>query len=425
MDLPWGRLGYELFTELDERLRSVDAELARRYPGDSTDRQPVHTVYVPADQYHDRLSLEWGARAREALAAHAGTPEKFAAVTGLPAGLVTEVYPRVLTKLDREPIEDLRLDFEDGYGNRSDDEEDATATKAARALAAAAEANAAPPFCGLRVKSLEAATRRRGVRTLDLFLDTLLSSGPLPAGFVITFPKVSSPVQVEAMVLVCSRLESAYGLADRTLRFELQIETPQAICGPTGVATVAGMLDAAAGRCSGLHYGTYDYSAACGVAAPYQSMEHPVADHAKAVMQVAAAQTGVHLSDGSTNVLPVGDGDAVHEAWRLHARLVNRSLERAFYQGWDMHPAQLPSRYAATYAFFRANLTDAMTRLRTYAGRGGGAVLDEPATAQGLAGYVLRGLDCGALDTFEVYASTGLDRASLERYARRTNTTPR
>lgn len=419
MDLPWGRLGYGLLTELDDRLHSVDAELIRRYPGDGADRQPVHTVYVPADRHHDRIVSEWGEHARSALSAHAGTPESFANVTGLPADLVTEIYPRVVAKLDREPIEDLRVDFEDGYGLRSDDEEDAAAMKAAQALAAAGEAGTAPPFCGIRVKSLEAATRRRCVRTLDLFLDALLSSGPLPAGFVVTFPKVSSPVQVEAMVLICSRLETAYGLADRTLPFELQIETPQAICGPTGVATVAGMLDAAAGRCSGLHYGTYDYSAACGVAAPYQSMEHPVADHAKAVMQVAAAQTGVRLSDGSTNVLPVGDSDAVHKAWRLHAHLVTRSLERAFYQGWDMHPAQLPSRYAATYAFYRADLTDAATRLRAYAAHGGGAVLDEPATAQALASYVLRGLDCGALDTFEVYASTGLDRASLERYARR------
>src|SRR3954452_7564450 len=100
------------------------------------------------------------------------------------------------------------------------------------------------------------------------------------------------------------------------------------------------MVSAAEGRCTGLHYGTYDYSAALGISAAHQSMEHPAADHAKAVMQVAAAGTGVRLSDGSTNILPVGDRTAVHAAWRLHARLVRRSLERGFYQGWDLHPAQ-------------------------------------------------------------------------------------
>ena len=145
---------------------------------------------------------------------------------------------------------------------------------------------------------------------------------------------------------VPSRSSAGVGLADGAIRFEIQVETPQAICGPDGTALVARMVHASAGRCTSLHYGTYDYSASCGIAAAYQSMEHPAADHAKAVMQVAAAGTGVHLSDGSTNVLPVGDRDAVHAAWRLHGRLVRRSLERGFYQGWDLHPAQLPSRYA-------------------------------------------------------------------------------
>ena len=99
-------------------------------------------------------------------------------------------------------------------------------------------------------------------------------------------------------------------LAAGRLRFEIQIETPQAVLGADGTATVARLIHAAAGRCTGLHYGTYDYSAALRDRGRVQSMEHPVADYAKAVMQVAAAGTGVRLSDGSTNVLPVGDTDA-------------------------------------------------------------------------------------------------------------------
>ena len=144
------------------------------------------------------------------------------------------------------------------------------------------------------------------------------------------------------------------------------METPQAIIGADGRALIAPMLHAAAPRCTGLHYGTYDYSASCGIAAEYQSMEHPAADYAKAVMQVAAAGTGVHVSDGSTNVLPVGDRSAVQAAWRLHARLVRRSLERGIYQGWDMHPGQLPTRYAAVFLFYRHGLPSAVARLRSY-----------------------------------------------------------
>ena len=137
-------------------------------------------------------------------------------------------------------------------------------------------------------------------------------------------------------------------------------------------------------------------------------MEHPAADYAKAVMQAAAAQTGVRLSDGSTNILPVGTAAEVQAAWALHYRLVRRSLERGFYQGWDLHPAQLPTRYAATYAFFRDGRDTAVDRLHRYLSRQESGIADEPATARALAGYLLRGLDCGAL------TDAGLPRADLQ-----------
>jgi citrate lyase beta subunit len=371
-----GRLPPDVFAELDARLAPVDEELRRRYPGDAGGRQPVHTVYVPADRFGPDTVAQWGAAARRALDEHPPPPFD-------PA-----LEERVRGKLAREPIEDLRIDFEDGYGVRPDDVEDADAHAAAVAVAAGA-----PPFVGLRIKCLEAPTRRRAVRTLEVFLDAL---GPPPSGFVVTLPKVSVPAQVSAMAVLCGQIEAAYGLAAGSLRFEVQIETPPA------VPVVADLIAAAGGRCTGLHYGTYDYSAALGIAAAYQSMEHPAADHAKAVMQVAAAGTGVRLSDGSTNVLPVGSPDEVRAAWALHARLVRRSLERGFYQGWDLHPAQLPTRFAATYGFFRDGAPAAVARLRDYLERRSGGILDEPATARALAGFLRRGLDCGAVDPDEV-----------------------
>ena len=182
--------------------------------------------------------------------------------------------------------------------------------------------------------------------------------------FVVTLPKVTSTEQVAAFVHAASTLEDELGLADKAIRFEIQVETPQSVLGPDGTALVARMVHAAGGRLTALHYGTYDYSAFCGIAAEQQSLEHPVADHAKLVMQAAAAGTGVRLSDGSTNVLPVGDADDVHAAWLNHHRLVTRSLEHGFYQGWDLHPGQLPTRYAATYAFFRTGLPRALDPAR-------------------------------------------------------------
>jgi len=271
---------------------------------------------------------------------------------------------------------------------------------------------------GIRFKSLEGPTRTRGLRTLDLFITALAESGELPSGLMLTLPKVTALEQVAAMVQVCDRLEQIHRLPPGHLRFEIQVETPQAILGTDGQATLAGMIHAGEGRVSGLHFGTYDYSTALGVAAAYQSMEHPAADYAKAVMQAAAAGTGVRLSDGSTNIMPVGEPGDVHAAWSLHARLVRRSLERGYYQGWDMHPAQLPSRFVATYAFYRADFPTSAERLHTYLTGEEGAVLDEPATARALAGFLQRGLDCGAISATELTDRTGLSPAELTRVHR-------
>jgi len=411
---------------VDAALAEVDAELLRRYPGELGTRQPVHTVYVPADALTGTtvadLVRDWGGSATRLLDQHAPDAAALAAVLGHPAdALATEVYARVRAKLDREPIEDLRIDFEDGYGVRPDPEEDAAAVRAARLIADAAGQGVAPAYVGIRMKCLESAVRARGIRTLDLFLTELLRAGDgrLPQGLVLTLPKVTYPQQVTAMVRLVEDFERATGLPAGRIGFEIQIETTQSILGADGRATVARMIDAAEGRATGLHYGTFDYSASCGVGAAYQSMEHPVADHAKAVMQVAAAGTGVRLSDGSTNVIPTGPADQVHDAWRLHHRLVRRSLERAYYQGWDMHPGHLPTRYAAVYSFYREGLDQAAARLSAYVARVGGGVMDEPATAKALSGYLLRGLDCGAVDITEVEEATGLDRPRLDALAGR------
>ncbi|MER7863589.1 aldolase/citrate lyase family protein [Amycolatopsis japonica] len=394
-----GRLTEDVYTAADARLAEADARVTAKYPGEPPGRQPVHTVYVPASQYKTRLVADWGKQALRVFGEHADQ-----------LGLDADIADRVRAKLLTEPIEDLRIDFEDGLGRPGDEEEDAIALAAGRTLAV----TGGTPFVGIRFKSFEAATRRRGIRTLDLFLAGLLESGPLPDGFVVTLPKVTAVEQVEVAADVMERLESAYGLAEGALRFEVQIETAQSIVDIDGTVAVPRIIEAARGRCSGLHYGTYDYSAGLGISAEYQSMEHPAADFAKELMQVSAAGTGVRLSDGSTNKLPVGD--AILPAWREHLRLVRRSLERGFYQGWDLHPHQLPSRFAATYAFFREGFPAALGRLRDYADQTGRGVLDEPATAQALASFLLRGLDCGAVDTGELSFS----RAELDGYARRT-----
>lgn len=395
----------EDYAQIRQDLQGTDELLATRYPGDDGSRQAVHSVYVPAHEFTPSLPMEWGKRALSAVEEQGGLEWLASELGYLEPGVLAGL---VRAKLGSEPVEDLRLDFEDGYGTRPDAVEDGHAARCGAAVAEAAAAGTVPLFIGIRFKSLEAATRERGLRTLDLFLASLIGSlagRPLPDGLVLTLPKVSTVAQAQAMAYVCARLEEAHGLAPGRLRFEVQVETPQVILGADGTVPVARLLHACSGRVSGLHYGTYDYSAAAGVAPEHQSLEHQAADHAKTVMQAAAAGTGVRLSDGSTNVLPVGDAGNVLRAWKLHARLVSRSLANGFYQGWDLHPAQLPTRYLATFAFYRSGFPAAAERLGNYVHRRTSTVLDEPATARALARFIQRAAACGAVTEAELTAA--------------------
>lgn len=409
------RLDDAVLADVDRRLSAADAQLANRYPGDDGRRQPIHTVYIPGNRYTATMPADWGSAALTT-AKDAGGLDVVASLVGASTGIDCEpdtLATLVENKLTTEPIEDLRIDFEDGYGTFDDATEDADVAQAIAALRTALDAGTSTPFVGTRFKCFEAGTRARGLRTLDMFVSGLVASGGLPDGLTLTLPKVTSVDQVEAMVAVASALEGANGLPAGRIRFEVQVETPQAILGAGGRAPVAQFIHAGQGRVSSLHYGTYDYSASLGIAAAYQSMEHPAADHAKNVMQLAVAGTGVHMSDGSTNILPVGDPDNVAMAWKLHARLVRRHLERGIYQGWDMHPAQLVTRYLATYAFYRGAFAPAANRLRNYVHRLDSTVMDEPATARALANVIHRGRVCSALTVDEIETATDLSMSTV------------
>jgi citrate lyase beta subunit len=415
---PTRSLGEGSLGDLVASVEEVAAAHARRHPGDPGGRQPVHTVYVAADRFAAGTAGAWGAEALRLLDAHAPDGAALAAALGLDdAALATAVRDRVAAKLATEPVEDLRIDFEDGYGIRDDAEEDRDAARAAAEVAAAEAAGTLPPFAGLRVKSFADGLHLRSIRTLDAFLTGLLErAGRPPDGLVVTFPKVVAAGHVAAFAELLGRLEAALGLPDGRLRFEVQVETTQSILDPDGRAGLRGIAEAAGGRLAGAHFGVYDYTAACGLAPSEQRLTHPACDFARHVMQVALAGTGVRLSDGSTAAVPATDDTpAVHAAWRLHAGHVRHSLRHGFWQGWDLHPAQLPSRYAAVHAWHLDGFEQAAARIAAFhAGEPGpGGVLDEPATVKALVGQLRRAVHCGAVPEAEALARTGIERAAL------------
>lgn len=398
---------------LRQRLSTAHAAILQRYPGESAMRQPVHTVYGGGHLFKHDTAHKLGALAKKSLAEHAPDAKVFARAIGLREDLAEVVYARVVAKLDREPVEDFRIDFEDGYGTRADAEEDGHAQLAAREVATGAKLGTLPPFIGIRIKSFSPELATRSVRTLDVFLTTLAreTGGALPDNFVVTFPKIQHVDQVRVFVEELAAIEKRLGLGKR-VPIEIMVEQPQTLFLPDGRAALPSIHDACDGRLFGAHFGTYDYTASMGITAAHQHMLHPACDFAKNMMQVAFAGTGVMLSDGATNVMPVGTRESVHAAWKLHTTHVRHSLETAFYQGWDLHPAQLPTRYAAVFAFFLESKEAATERLKNFVDKAAqatlvGDVFDDAATGQGLLNFFLRGLTCGALTEDEALA-TGL-----------------
>ncbi len=402
--------------DLLERAHRAAAEHRRRFPGDLGAGQPLETLYVSADRVTATTTVEFGAEALRLLDAHTPDSGAFEVAFGVDAAVAERTRARVRAKLERAPVEDLRVDFEDGYGTRPDDEEDRHAEEAARAVQASRADGTAPPSFGLRVKSFADGAEARSLRTLDTFLTSLTeAAGELPDGFVVTLPKVETPEHVAIFAEALERLEIGLGLAERALRFEVQVETPRSVLGPDGSVAAGSILDAAGGRLAALHFGVFDYTASLRLMPWEQRLDHPANDFARHALQVALAGTGVRISDGSSNVAPASDRtDDVHAAWRVHADLVRHSLSDGFVQGWDLHPAQLASRYAAVYGWLLAHLDDATSRVRAWReGVAAAGVLDEPATVTSLLRYLRFAVSSGAVDEAEVLDTTGLARDEL------------
>jgi citrate lyase beta subunit len=422
-------LSPESLQKFTNDLRPFLSSYAKRFSGETGRRQPVHTVYGGAHLFKSDTAVRLGQLAMRSFEAFAPDSEMFGELLGIPGSLHETIYERVREKLGREAVEDFRIDFEDGYGTRPDDEEDGHAASAAEEVAKGIADKTLSPFIGIRIKTFSEELHQRSIRTLDIFLTKLIAAtgGRLPENFVVTLPKIVTPEQVAALADIFDELEPKLGLASGSLKMEMMIETPQSIFAADGRVALPQMLDAARGRCTGAHFGTYDYTASCSITAAYQDMLHPACDFARSVMQVALAGTGVWISDGATNIMPVapnrGEGltpeqieennAVVHRAWKLHYDHCRHSLSNAFYKGWDLHPAQLPTRYAAVFTFFLEGLDAASERLRNFVEKAAratlvGDIFDDAATGQGLLNYFLRAINCGAITSEEATERTSI-----------------
>ena len=434
-------------------LAGANRSFEENYPGKSLRRQPVQTFYEGAHLFKAESAKNFALLANKSLTDFAPDFVSFANALGLKDAeslpdnnaeidaLLTEiqnngidpknsavwlawrVYAQVKKKLEREAVEDFRLDYEDGFGIHPDEKEDAVAVQGAKEVADGMKQNILPQFIGIRIKPFNSEFVERSVRTLNIFVSTLLeeTGGVLPENFVVTLPKVEIPEQAAALVKVFEVLEADSVLNSGELKMEIMIETTQSVFNADGEVTARKIAIAAGNRCLGAHFGTYDYTASCDLIAAYQTMDNEVCDFARQVMKVAFGGSGIFLSDGATNIIPLAPHQSenlsalqnsenlenVHRSWKLSYGHIRHSLANAFYQGWDLHPAQLPIRYAANAAFFLEQLQVSTGRLRNLVEQASSAtvsgdVFDDAATGQGLLNYFFRALNSGAIDPEDV-----------------------
>jgi hypothetical protein len=444
-------------------------------------RNPIHVVYGGADRFTAETPIKLGKLALKSMDEYAPNFVRFANVMWLkgcdslpiyddliadlefqlidntekvksenfPAWFAWTIYNRVFEKLKREPIEDFRIDFEDGFGIRGDEEEDKFALQASEELAKLIKRHSydetkreidifkpllsssisAPLFsCGLRIKCFQPETYARSTRTLELFLSNLLqkTNSVLPENFVVTLPKITNAKEVAVLDQLLNEIEKHHNLPKHTIKIEIMIETPEAIF------IMQELVNTAKNRIISAHFGAYDYTASLGITAVYQHLKHDACNFARNIMQVSLSPLGIRLSDSVTTEMPVPiykaenlnakqvkeNISAVHNAWRLHFNNVQHSLINGFYQSWDLHPAQLVARYAAVYSFFLESFDEQSKRLKSFLDKATKATMsgnqfDDAASAQGLLNYFIRAVSSGALSEYEVLRATNLTAEEL------------
>jgi citrate lyase beta subunit len=391
----------------------------------------LHVLYAGADRFVASIVPKVGRLARDAFDTHLASDDDLARlvapeVRGLELG---ELRARVRARLETRPVEDFRIDFEDGYGVRADAEHDEHARAAGRAIAEGHLAGTLPPGLGIRVAPLDLETRSRGLRTLELVIEAMCAGGgarPLR----ITLPKVRSVREVDELAGALEAHEREKALPRGSLAIELMLEDPAAFLDASGRVPIRALVEAGRDRVSSCHLGSYDLTAALDVPGWAQRADHPACATARMLAKLALAGTGVLLVDGATTRLPLAtsrkgaseaerarDHEEIVGAMSEHATNVRRALSEGIDAGWDLHPAQIPARLVAVFATYlgaRTAMTSRLSRFLDQHARATatGSAFDDAATGRALVSFFDRGHACGALDAADLCA-VGIERAPM------------
>lgn len=402
-----------------EQINDFLASLPAQEDVPTPEGQPIHVVYGGADRFSAGTIAKLGDIARRSFADNAPDAASLVEIFGIDEVIAAKVHHQVISRLSVCPIEDYRVDFEDGLGVRSDADEDEFAVNAATETRAAMAADGLSPFFGIRIRPLARPTAPRALRTLDLYMSQLLADGgSLPQNFVVTLPKVTSPAETATLDRALSQIESEFAIESGSIRIEFLAEEPRAFVSENGVYALPSLIAAANGRCRGVHLGAYDLLSSFGVGSSSQSLGHWFCDYARTLMQFSTVGLGVWLSDGATNEMPIGKHRGVgltpeqvsenkhhiRSAWRSHYLNCQRAIDQGIYQGWDLHPAQVPARLVAEFGYIAKNIDAALARFRSFTENSErstltGGVFDDAATGRGLVAFFRRAIALGAVSS--------------------------
>lgn len=418
-------------SRLEKANRSIESQSALLSPKHIR-QHPVHVLYGGAHLFSEKTFSKIRTLAFDAFNFAAPSAESLSLLIG--SGWTQEfaqnLHNRLSEKMKREPLEDYRIDFEDGYGVRTDEEEDSHAVSAARTLAAMVGTGDIPRSVGFRIKPLSVSAMRRSLKTLALFVETFLKAGGANSGLkhlVVTLPKVTNAEQVATLCDILESYESSHHLTPGFFSVEILVESPEAFLSADGTIPLPTFLLAARGRCQSIHFGLYDFTSSLGIGSAGQAIDHMAADFARLWMQVLSGLApGVGVSDGIINRLPLIPKQVTTEAvesfrdtWRYNYQQMTRSLTNGFYQSWDLHPSQLHIRHAANYSFVLSELDGAISRLKTFIDKSStashlGGLFDDRASVLGLINFFERAINSGVLSAAELL-SRGIDLVDVRR----------
>ena len=403
---------------------------------DATTTQPSGTLYGGAQRFKEGTFAKLGEQVHTFFGRYVDSDDAFVACFGVPTSAsVASLRDRLRGSLQRAPLEDVRVDFEDGYGPHDDQEEDAHAVLVGEAFAER-RGSVWPTRVGIRVRSLESATAKRALRTLALVVDTMVARGWRPGRepFRVTIPKVTHLQEIAMAARALERLEADHGLPDKSFVLEAMVETPDAFLDREGRVPIVVWPSMARGRMSALHFGAFDYLSSIGVPAGSQSLDHPACLHARALLALVATRAHVEVSDGTFLEIPVGphreatngsleegeNQEVVARALRHHAGRVRRQLAEGFAQGWDLHPGQVVSRRAAVLMAYVEGRDEVLRRMNAFLVAGAraarsGTSFDDAASARSLLATLRSGIKLGLDDADLVAAFVGLEVDDLMR----------